>query len=93
MRKGKVQREDSGWRAGGKAWGTSLPEVSGVVRTAVLQATGHVDKNVGQIRAGSENGFGRGLGSPELLLLPDSGRSGSEPPNLFRALTPVALKG
>lgn len=70
-----------------------MSEVSGLGWNGVLQATGHVHKNVGQVRAGTENRFGRGPGSPERRLLPDSGGSGSEPPNLFRALTPVVLKG
>lgn len=74
---GKVPREDRRWRAGGRVWSMHLSEVCSDGVQGVLQATGLVDKNVGQVCAGSGNRPGRGPRQPEQVLLTGSGRSGS----------------
>ena len=76
-RMGKVPRQDRRWRAGGRVWRMHLSEVWGSGVQGVLQATGLVDKNVGQVCAGSGNRPGRGPRQPEQVLLTGSGKSGS----------------
>ena len=76
-RMGKVPRQDRRWRAGGRVWRMHLSEVWGGRVQGVLQPTGLVDENVGQVCAGSGNRPGRGPRQPEQVLLTGSGRSGS----------------